>query len=54
MTNHVENVGWILFKTHNFYIFLDIQKRHLNVNLRIIYNVQRGLSCGILIYLDVK
>ena len=24
--NHVrENIGWILFKTRNFYIFLDIQ-----------------------------
>ena len=26
LENHVrENIGWILFKTHNFYIFLDIQ-----------------------------
>ena len=26
LENHVrENIGWILFKTRNFYIFLDIQ-----------------------------
>ena len=26
LENHVrENTGWILFKTRNFYIFLDIQ-----------------------------
>ena len=48
LENHVqEYTGWILFKTHNFYIFLDIQQRPLNVNLGIIYNVWCGLSRGI-------
>lgn len=45
--NHVrENVGWILFKTCDFYIFLKYTIVSLYVNLGIIYNVQCGLSYG--------
>ena len=48
--NHMqENVGWVLFKTRIFVSFLDIRYHPLNANLGIIYNVQCGLSCGVLL-----
>ena len=49
--NHMqENVGWILFNIHNFYILKNIQQRLLNVSLGTLYNVQCGLRCGILLF----
>lgn len=48
VNNHVrENVGRILFKRLNCYIFVDIRYCPLNVNLEIQYNVQCGLSYGL-------
>ena len=49
--NHVrENVRWILFKTHNCYIFLRYTIASSKCELRIIYNIKFGLSCGILLF----
>ena len=48
-----KNVGWILFKTHNFTFILDIQWHPLKLNLGLIYHVQCALSCGTSFNLEV-
>ena len=53
--NHVrENIRWILFKTHNFYMFFRCTIGYSKCKIRIIYNVWWGLSCGSYYYLDIK
>ena len=55
LENHMqENIGWILFKTHNVYIFFRYTIASSKCKLRIIDNVWCGLSCGIYYYLDIK
>jgi hypothetical protein len=55
LENHVrENIGWILFETHNFYIFFRYTIASSKYKFGNIYNVWCGLSRDIYYYLDIK